>query len=217
MTELELIKAKFEAFMNAEPLIKLASDVTLTTKDGISLVVIGGEAAVGLEINTLDADNKQTPAPAGDYELPDGRIITVGDDGKGKSVITEIADAKAEKSEEANPADAEMATDPNAPSDVAPADVQAQIDDLKNQIAALSDTIKQIVDMINGSMEKQTKMESAHNEVVVMLNSKIKDLEKQPTAVKPNLTKTFTTNEGTDSILENFRKNMAKANNENFV
>ncbi len=109
-----------------------------------------------------------------------------------------------------------MATEPTVEEE-APADIQAQIDELNKQVSLLTDTVNQIVNMINGSMEKQTKMESAHNEVVNMLNSKIKDLEKQPTAVKPNLTKTFTTNEGTDSILENFRKNMAKTKNEDFV
>lgn len=214
MNILDNLKAEFIKFMES-PVIKFATNtITLTTTDGKSLIVIGDSVAVGAEIYELNADNTQTKLADGEYTTSDSQTITVASDPKDetKSVITEIADAKAETAENET-----MATDTNAPAtETAPAstdttDLQSQLDSMKADIDALKASVQELVDMMSGSMAKQNEIKMASEETITKLNFKIQELEKQPSAPKPSLIKPIETNVGVSAVHEKFFESMKAA------
>lgn len=214
MNILDNLKAEFIKFMDS-PVKKFATNsITLTTNDGKSLIVIGDTVAVGAEIYELNADNTQTKLADGEYTTTDSQTITVASDPNDntKSVITEIADAKAETAENET-----MATD--APATETPAeapstdttDIQSQLDSMKADIDALKAAVQELVDMMSGSMAKQNEIKMASEETIQKLNFKIQELEKQPSAPKPSLIKPIETNVGVSAVHDKFFENMKAA------
>lgn len=136
---------KLMAFSVEAPVEEKKMD-SIKLKDGTELCIVDGtDLGVGVEIYTIDKDGNQTPTPDGDYELEDGRTITVA---SGKvSVLSEVpADKSGDQTPENPASDAPVANaaDPNAPA------VDPNADPVEARIKALEDQIAQILEILQG-------------------------------------------------------------------
>ena len=193
MTRAELIKNIRVQFNR---LMKFDATTELTTGDGKTLIVMGEDAAEGVQVYLLDADNNQTDCPDGDYILSDGRTITVTG-----GVITAIKQADAPTE-----APAEMATEPATP-DATAADPDAKQDeDLANRISALEEAVNQILEMLQGSMSKQEQSMSIQKELEVRFSKFAEQPSEKPIVLIPKINNGNTTALSMDEILEAVNK-----------
>ncbi|GEP95567.1 hypothetical protein [Chitinophaga cymbidii] len=109
--------------------------------DGTTIEYSSLEA--GAEISVTDAEGNATPAPVGEYELEDGRIVVVSEVGK-------IAEIKEAAPEEGGQKPEEMAEDekPAAPAGGG-LDWSQQIEDLKRSLAWQAERVASLVTAIN--------------------------------------------------------------------
>lgn len=143
---LQKVTAKFEA-------AKL-SDGTMVE---YSALEAGGEFTI------LNAEGQQAPAPAGEYELEDGRIVVITEEGK----IAEVKEAAAPPAEEQ-----EMEDQPPAP------DASADLEALRTENASLKDRI--------ASLESgQTQLRAALTDLgTIMQEFAAQEPEQEPKIVK---------------------------------
>jgi hypothetical protein len=91
----EKLKDKLKAFFTTEEEVKKFETVLLV--DGETEVTIEPAIEVGAAIVIMDAEGNPIPAPISDYELQDGRVIVVEEDG----VIAEVKEVEAGEEAEA--------------------------------------------------------------------------------------------------------------------
>lgn len=156
---------------------------TMKLKDGSEITIAeGSDLGVGTEVFKIDADGNQTPCEDGDYELEDGRNITI----KG-GLVEAIAEAKAEgegaKDEtpmnDAKNAEEKMAEEPKADEEKS-TEGENPIED---RISSLENQITQILEILQGMGSMQ--------EVAM---SKIEAIAKAPATESIKIGKTMTNN-----------------------
>ena len=136
-----------------------AASTPLTTTDGKNLLVMGDDAAEGLQVFLVDDNNNQTPLEDGDYILQDGRTITVAG-----GIITAIAlptaedanvDATKQKLGDGVP-DGQLNSEGKDPTDVkADGDVESRLSALENQVAEILTLLQNSVAPVMQSMSNQ--------------------------------------------------------------
>lgn len=176
---------------------------TMKLKDGSEISIADGtELGVGVEVFKIDADGNQVPAEDGEYELEDGRKITL----KGGMVesIAEVEVAEAEKVDETPMDPAQMN---EAPGIGAPA--EGESNPVEERISALESQIAQILELLQGMGQMQ--------EVAM---SKIEKLSSQPATEsikvgkKPEMSNTtFSSLKNEIDELKDMRKKFNISNN----
>jgi hypothetical protein len=96
-----------------------------------------GELEVGTEVFVADAEGKQTPAPEGDYVTEDGKTIKVVD-GKVAEIVEETADESTEDAKDDAAEKVETLSKENAELKAQVAELQKQVQELKNKPLAKS-------------------------------------------------------------------------------
>lgn len=165
----EQLKRLMTFSVDAEtPVEKKMTSIKL--KDGTEISYVdGSELGIGVEVYKIDVDGNQTPIEDGDYDLEDGRIITIKDggveviaeapDGAGveETPITSEKDkAKLEepKLEEPKGVEVEVETAEGA-------DMEARISAIEENISSMMEAISTMGHMQEMSMSKIKAIESA--------------------------------------------------------
>jgi len=154
--------------------IKVGKFMEMKLKDGSVLATDAETLELGVPVYKI-VDGEQIVAENGDYETEDGKIITITD-GKVEAVkeITET-----QEGEEMAEPEVEGEPETEAPAEEAPAE-DDKIKMLEEQIVSITETLNQLIELVN---ELTNKQEQAM--------SKIYEFSKSPATEPITETKTF--------------------------
>lgn len=138
---------KFEEEMKFEAEAKLA--------DGTSIYTTGSSFEVGADCYTMGEDGEPVVCAAGTYEMEDGTMIVVGDDGK----IAEVMEMKKDEEEE-----------------MSKEDMLSVIENLSQRISVLETERAEATTKLASESEKALKFSSQVSKLQTELNT----LKKQP-------------------------------------
>ena len=179
----EQLKRLMTFSVDAEtPVEKKMTSIKL--KDGTEISYVdGSELGIGVEVYKIDEDGNQTPIEDGDYDLEDGRIITIKDGGV--EVIAEAPDgAGVEETPITSEKDKAKLEEPKLeePKLEEPKKVEVEVEegaDMEARISAIEENISSMMEAIStmGHMQE-------------MSMSKIKAIESSPAASSIKVGKT---------------------------
>lgn len=119
----------------------------------------------GGDITIIAADGTKSPAPVGNYELEDGRIVVVSEAGKIAEVKDAAAAADVPKEDQAQQQQQQMAEgDPAAAGDGAKVDWSERIKDLQRQLAWQAESIATLKNAMQSFKESSSKTFTAFME-----------------------------------------------------
>lgn len=128
----------------------------IATADGVMIQYEGETLEAGVSVFVMQ-DEQQIPLPVGEYELEDGKILVVSEDG----LVTEIKEAKAE----------------GAPAEDAPVemenDTEKFLNDIKSLLVKFSGETEAKLDVFETKLSEAVKENKE-------LNDKIVELSKEP-------------------------------------
>lgn len=171
-----------------------SASTQLVTSDGKNIIVMGEDAAVGLEVYLLADDNTQTPLDNGDYILNDGRTITVTD---GK--ISDVKAPEAEATENDSPE--ELTTEEPVTEEAPKSD-----DEVLSRITALEEAVNQILEMLQGAMSKTEQTLSAHKALTERVEKFASAPSTEKIEVKPKMNTGSATALSIEDILEKSKR-----------
>ena len=173
----EQLKRLMTFSVDAEtPVEKKMTSIKL--KDGTEISYVdGSELGIGVEVYKIDEDGNQTPIEDGDYDLEDGRIITIKDGG-----VEVIAEAPVEAGSEETPITSEKEKEKDEAKLEEPKGVEVEVEegtDMEARISAIEENISSMMEAIStmGHMQE-------------MSMSKIKAIESSPAASSIKVGKT---------------------------
>ena len=175
----EQLKRLMTFSVDAEtPVEKKMTSIKL--KDGTEISYAdGSELGIGIEVYKIDVDGNQTPIEDGDYDLEDGRIITIKDGG-----VEVIAEAPVEAGAEETPITSEKQKEEDGAKLEEPKGVEVEVEtaegaDMEARISAMEENISSIMEAIStmGHMQE-------------MSMTKIKAIESAPAASSIKVGKT---------------------------
>lgn len=132
---------------------------SMKLKDGTEISYDdGSELGIGIEVYKIDVDGNQTPIEDGDYDLEDGRIITIKDGG-----VKVIAEAPVEAGAEETPITSEepKGVEVEVVETAKGTDMEARISAMEENISSMMEAISTMGHMQEMSMSKIKAIESA--------------------------------------------------------
>ena len=153
------IKDIFQKFnVNPKSLgIKLEDEIKLEAEaklmDGSMIYSSASEWAVGVDIYTKDEEGNPIPVPAGEYQLEDGTMVIVGDDG----LVVEMKKMEEEE---------EMSTE----------DIFALVSSLTERVSALESDKQSLMEELAAEKDRRSKTANEVNSLKTELSS----LKKSP-------------------------------------
>lgn len=208
------IKDSLKKMMSFGKEAQMFEDIML--KDG-SILCMADDATleVGATIYRKDKDGNQTPCEDGNYELEDGRNITVS--GGYIESIAEAKDTPKLSGEETpqNPASTEMAANPMAE---ATAEDEASIkkdvkDEMGSRVDAIETQIAQILEILQGMSNMQEQTMSKVQEFAASPAEESIKTKKTPTDTWTKVKATYNANK---NEIDELKQLMKKNDNSNY-
>lgn len=164
--------------INSKLKVLLKSILSLELGELAGLLFDGAMLSVGMEVFVKGADDELIPAPDGEYESEDGRIIIVKD-----GLVAEIKDPNIEEAPEETPEETTEivaeAEEINAP-EAEPADAE-EVEDamsLEDRVAALEGKLPEFVEGVKQILAAMAELENRLAEV----EGKLAKVETEPAA-----------------------------------
>lgn len=126
-------------------------------KLGDGVTVIEAETfEAGNEVFVVTEDEQKIPVPVGEYELEDGRILVVVEEG----IISEIKEKEAEVEEVETPEEAEAKKEPEMANEEAPKNIKKTVESIvKETFFSEMEELKKENEELKAQIEKLSKVE----------------------------------------------------------
>lgn len=137
---------------NIKALFSEVKFADVKTKDG-AILRIEGELKEGAKASVIAEDGTVSDAPAKEYSLEDGTVITVVEKGVIEKIVEAVKEAEEEKIEEVKAAEEDEPAKEKAET---PEEEQAEVDDvetLKSKVAELESAITMIAEQVKTLMD----------------------------------------------------------------